>query len=800
MANLKTTDLTLKTVIPTDAQIAIVSPSDLSQSSTGSDYRVDIATFLTQTFRGAITLASAAPTVIGSYIPTQSGTYTNFGSKVIDLTTGSAIIIYDGTTFSVQKTTIDLTLYVKKSDSAKLETWIDGTYINQVQRLKDGIIYELLIGETANSGDVPGISPKWIKKTETFGFNKTLNKSANKLLTKKNRIELQNGKFYNYKTGVESSNASFAGLKMEALEGDVFSFKGDVGFSSISAISFFDVNMNVLIYYFGDNTSTIYLADTGIVIAPKNTAFVTFGSTTTNQKNTFVYIYEINTYLESVYKFKFLELINKTAIKNTIITTDGGLYDKNGVLLLTATFPASSEFKYVNIDVTEGEIYRYISKNMKGGSVFGVQLLDVNNGILNQLYTTNSFGVLADFDETFIIPKNCTKLLVNLTINLNSFIYKLTLNSDRFLTEIDIPEKTDGVIKSFFNAWDYNFLSTINTDFANSGFTYDATNKIATSSTANSFLVLNKNFKTYNRKHHYILKLNTTTVVEIGSSAVNNAVTYQSRGSIVRVDVPNGKLKILNVNNLAMLSEVNITNFVNNDDYSLEIYQKDFTLQATLKNNRTLQTFLTSYTSNPIDSPQGKLIDYPSIKLISGSVSVVNNVIFLLKNPLIIFVGDSITESGYRVSSYADKLIKNEFKNDGVILAKGGANNDVLSINTLSEIAIMKPKYLSILIGTNGGITSSQINTWITFCNANDIKLIVNRITATNDNAINPFLISNQTIRDKGVYGANMDYATALNNDPLQNYDVSLFLDTLHPNDLGHTKMLQRFLNDVKII
>jgi hypothetical protein len=91
-------------------------------------------------FIGAVNLTTPAPTRAGSYIPTESGTYANYGGVVINLTTGSAIIIYDGTNFSVQKTTIDLADYIKKSDGIQgnliITDTIDETKLSETIKTK----------------------------------------------------------------------------------------------------------------------------------------------------------------------------------------------------------------------------------------------------------------------------------------------------------------------------------------------------------------------------------------------------------------------------------------------------------------------------------------------------------------------------------------------------------------------------------------------------------------------------------------------------------------------------------------
>lgn len=58
--------------------------------------------------QGAISIADT-PTEIGYYYPTESGTYTNAGNLVVDLTEGITILIYDGTDWGMQVVPINST-------------------------------------------------------------------------------------------------------------------------------------------------------------------------------------------------------------------------------------------------------------------------------------------------------------------------------------------------------------------------------------------------------------------------------------------------------------------------------------------------------------------------------------------------------------------------------------------------------------------------------------------------------------------------------------------------------------------
>jgi lysophospholipase L1-like esterase len=74
-------------------------------------------------YQGAIDLSSPAPTKPGLYVATQSGTYTNYGGLVVDITKGENRIYYsaDGT-FKLITISIDATTYAKKTELTALQS------------------------------------------------------------------------------------------------------------------------------------------------------------------------------------------------------------------------------------------------------------------------------------------------------------------------------------------------------------------------------------------------------------------------------------------------------------------------------------------------------------------------------------------------------------------------------------------------------------------------------------------------------------------------------------------------------
>lgn len=119
-------------------------------------------TLQAETFRGSIDLSTATPTLAGIYQPTVSGTYSNFGGTIVDLTTGFTTISFDG-----------VSVYGKQvngisAGSTRIQTWTATTFASGTQVIKDGKVYES--NASVVSTDVPGVSSKWTDNLTAYNY------------------------------------------------------------------------------------------------------------------------------------------------------------------------------------------------------------------------------------------------------------------------------------------------------------------------------------------------------------------------------------------------------------------------------------------------------------------------------------------------------------------------------------------------------------------------------------------------------------------------------------------------------
>lgn len=476
----------------------------------------------------------------------------------------------------------------------------------------------------------------------------------------KENLQLTKGTYYNYKdvASGEKQGEAFSGLKIEASEGDMFSFKGTVAYSAIAAVAFVDNKLNTISYLYGDNTSSPVSVNTGIITAPAGCAYVVFGAYT--------------------------------------------------------AYGAAEVIKYT----------------------------------LPKVITPNSIG----------------KYL-----------------STKY---------------SLCNPYHYNVIDGEGapSDIISSGFTNNHSN------TPESFVIHAEVFKSYRRIFEWKIKTSSSSSIKIGTTSSSNSIVVSSRHSYNLLNFISNKL-FMYTSEGTLYKESSIPFSVNtNDTYVVRCEQDDYLHKVCIYNERTLEGVCIEETATPQVSKCGKYIGRPFIQLISGDVTIVEYNTFLMLNPTCVFVGDSITECGYRQDTYAAKIIKNNLNNDGCIIAQGGATVDSLNLSRDSEIIYMKPKFLSLLAGTNGTITQAQINSWKTFCKDNNIIFILNKVPVSKNVESYPWESKNQVIRSANIIGANFDYATSLSNDPNSGANNSLFGDDVHPNELGQGEMYKRFITDVILL
>lgn len=120
------------------------------------------------------------------------------------------------------------------------------------------------------------------------------------------------------------------------------------------------------------------------------------------------------------------------------------------------------------------------------------------------------------------------------------------------------------------------------------------------------------------------------------------------------------------------------------------------------------------------------------------------------------------------------------------------------------ELSKLRPDYVMITMGTNGGGTYAQYKAVIEKILEYGATPILNKlpIRASTDHIHNEdYIVSANAViehiwKEYGINGAHFDLATSLNNDG-DTINTNMFIDDyIHPNDAGHLAMYQRVLID----
>ena len=208
----------------------------------------------------------------------------------------------------------------------------------------------------------------------------------------------------------------------------------------------------------------------------------------------------------------------------------------------------------------------------------------------------------------------------------------------------------------------------------------------------------------------------------------------------------------------------------------------------------------------------GRQYDYYTFALQEGTSLLVKQITVQANqtNPLLIIYGDSITEpEGYYPTKSFDRswtqLIINKLKGRAVSSGRGGTTINELLLRIKNELPALKPKYVMITIGTNGGNTEENLSQLVEYIQEQGSIAILNNIPA-NESAshiqVNKTL---EKIRQKyNIKGCKFELATSINQLGNQVDESTMYFEDYdwgkiyhHPNVKGSRLMFLRTLLDV---
>ena len=210
------------------------------------------------------------------------------------------------------------------------------------------------------------------------------------------------------------------------------------------------------------------------------------------------------------------------------------------------------------------------------------------------------------------------------------------------------------------------------------------------------------------------------------------------------------------------------------------------------------------------------LHDMYALKLNSGGSVILKRLSVLCdvdKVDMIIY-GDSISEPetyypANDLSTSWTQLLVSELSNRGkhvICSGRGGTSINEIFTRIVNEVPYLRPKYVMVTIGTNGGNTIDKLKLLSLFCQEYNCTLLLNHIPCNESGtqvAVNSII---DTVRSwGGINGADFDIVTSVNYDGQvvdtnlmywENYSGSNNVYH-HPNPEGARRMFQKIKTDI---
>jgi len=302
--------------------------------------------------------------------------------------------------------------------------------------------------------------------------------------------------------------------------------------------------------------------------------------------------------------------------------------------------------------------------------------------------------------------------------------------------------------------------------------------------------------------------------------------TTGGKQSLFSVNFSNNTINIHNyVENpfvsIPQIAESKTVSLSTDKKYRVVLSRKDRVMHLTLLDITTNLILVDSIEKDfGISSSYGLMYDMPccfsenySMKLYNVEINIPS------KNlPTLIIEGDSITAAWVTPESQGyGELIASECKGLCVKISgrgNGGIRNLIESQTPIvgrlaAEVYPIKPDYTMVTIGTNdyGIVSNGTFKTFLEYlvdyiCTEVKSVLILNHIPMNERtggaSVINDII--DEVISEKSQYNIRcirFDVCTAINYDPSQGIDTSLFADAAHPNKLGYERMFEQAKIDV---
>ncbi|EJR51759.1 hypothetical protein IIO_06292 [Bacillus cereus VD115] len=505
-------------------------------------------------------------------------------------------------------------------------------------------------------------------------------------------------------------------------------------------------------------------------------------------------------------------------INNNTFTLTHNYGDFSAVSLQNGYLPINDDKYYLNTD-------EYIFIQQTGGSYsFKNAAINGEFQMESDYSVVKQSGVIIGFNAVIALGVRDSTLTLDEVKGIENNMS--TMQQD--ITNLQTTITKDIMTKKYMPVFENDFskenaaLTVLNDTTGGTAWTFDYANKNAyptakggyyNDGTANmslqNVLKLNKRYECDMKVLKFDVTLYADTVFNI--HMFRNLHTNEiPNESLYVVDIPNNKIRMTTLTGRKLVvgtyaAESNIGfSIASGKKYQIEIEKRDYKFYFRIKD------YVTGAITELklIGWEAGSQLSYYGFSWGAGSSApkLSKLSVHMPENPIVAFVGDSITE-GYGMnnisgnSSFANRfaeLARIAIGDCVISAASSGVIDDVIE-KFDSEYSIYKPKKLFVTIGTNGSVAMNSIAKYTqikSLCESNGIKLILNHIPAGGPNTTINYKEKNTNIDAVSDDGVKFDIATAVNNDINNGGDSTLFTDGIHPNYNGSLKMFNRIKVD----
>ncbi|RVU02910.1 hypothetical protein EOD41_02940 [Mucilaginibacter limnophilus] len=330
------------------------------------------------------------------------------------------------------------------------------------------------------------------------------------------------------------------------------------------------------------------------------------------------------------------------------------------------------------------------------------------------------------------------------------------------------------------------------TDFANPGnWVFTKKGVTSTKTGLSNYLMLYRQYSVNKRKGAVRVTMGNKTRFNFFTVETDH---FHRFGTLVQLDAAEGALKIYAHYNADSTLYPSV---LINRPYKF-IAGHDYTVSMMRDNNDNMFT-ITDHSTNLSDTvvdkggiTSGIVRDGFAVATESGEPPVVKSLVINTaydKNMKVLYMGDSITEGLCNHPGLYSKY--------GAISGRSAGVVSGVQSRVWSELAILKPKYVVITIGTNGENSIANLTYLCQSIMRLGITPILNNIpwkqpaSVVEDNKIIAAVRQNL-----GLKGALYDVATSIDGKNEQQ-DFSIFYDGVHPDAVGVKRMLTQLKKDV---